>query len=240
MSYSATKWELTDTLVNHIVLLTHSQDKMPQRLRPLIEKYHMSFFTRYPAEILDAMVQNYEGEKEKKRIAIILVAKSDYNSALNTITQVERSIFRQHKTYIYEVGSKADFYSATRELGEECAGRGEKIGLVQFDGHGDEKVIQFGFPYTYSKTELSSSSVGFLTPLRRYLSDNAQLVLSACETAKGKEGLNIAYNFANAWKGVEVFASNAETGTRDILFDREGRVTDVKYTKGDSLVVYKL
>ena len=43
MSYSATKWELTDALVNHIVLLTHSQDKMPQRLRPLIEKYHMSF-----------------------------------------------------------------------------------------------------------------------------------------------------------------------------------------------------
>jgi hypothetical protein len=188
------------------------------------------------------MSKNYEGEDEKHRTAVCLIAKTDYNSAVDGVRQTLRSIFRQHKTFIYEVGSKAEFYSSVRELGEECLKRSEKINLVVFDGHGDETVIQFGFPYTHSKTELSKKSAGFMSPLRRYIKDDGQLVLCSCESARGGEDKDgIAYEFAKAWKGIEVYGSSAEqTGTRDIVFSKDGRVKDVDYTVTNSLRVIKL
>jgi hypothetical protein len=133
----------------------------------------------------------------------------------------------------------ADVYKAIREVGGEFETRGSKIPLVMLAGHGSSEGMQLGYPYA-SQRDLHSPWMQYFRPLRRYLADDAQVVLASCSTGKGGVGAdNFATSVANVWKGVEVFAANTNVGTKDVVFDAAGRVVHVEFTDKDGTVVFK-
>lgn len=238
------KNELDDVLVNHIILCAYLENKLPENQLPLIEQNNILTFTRYPVDVLRSMADGYnsDSDRQKSRVAIALFAKTDWSSSLDRKSKIVQEIYAGHQTHVYEVATKTEFFRAIRRLGEQSAkGTREKISLVCFDGHGNDDLVQLGFPYSPRRTELTKSAVRFFAPLQRFMTSDAQVVLASCSAAEGgKEADNLAVSLARTWPGVEIFASNKDTGTRGMQFDENNRVVAVDYTAPNAMEIIKV
>ncbi len=241
LALSSHKDALDDVLVNHIILCAYIENKIPPAAAALIEKNGISEFTRYPVDVLLSMTNGYaEREGMNNKVALMLFAKTDWNNALDSKENFTDAVYKDHDTYVYEVATRAEFFRAIRQTGEELALKGKEISLVCFNGHGNSEMIQLGFPYSPRSTELEKGGAKYFKPLRNFLAEDAQLVLASCSAAKGGEdGDNLARTFARTWPGVEVFASNTICATTGITF-AEGRVASVDYSEPNSQVVIKV
>ena len=244
LTLTSHKNELDDVLVNHIILCAYLENKLPENKLSLIEQNNITMFTRYPVDVFQSMANGYssDSDRQKSKVAITLFAKTDWNNNLDKKSKVVQEIYAGHRTYIYEVATKAEFFRAIRRLGEHSAkDNGEKISLVCFDGHGSDDLIQLGFPYSPRRTELTKSAIRLFGPLKRFMTPDAQVVLASCSAAEGgKEADNLAVSFAHTWPGVEVFASSKDTGTRGVDFDENSRVIAVDYTAPNAMEVIKV
>lgn len=242
MALAARSRELDDVVVNHILLCAYAEGKMAPEFVSLVEHNRISFFTRYPAAVLRAMAAGYaDAGMERERVCIYLSAKSDWNGASDQKEDSLAGIFAVQEVHIYEVATKGDFYGAMRDLGGSLEKNSKRMSLVYFAGHGNNELVQLGFPYSPSRTELKKNSVNFLAPLRRFLADDAQLVLASCSAAKdAKESHTLAHAFAEAWPGVEVFGSNSNTATSGVTFDADARVTSVRFNEPSMMEVIKI
>lgn len=235
---SGTKKVLDDVLVNHIILCAYADNRMPAHVRVLVEKYRISFFTRYPKEVLASMCA--PEQDESKEVCVVLQAKSDHNNFSDGKVGMYTTLARNRRVVVYEVATKADMYSALREEGEHLARKGKKIQGVVYAGHGGSDLVQMGYPYSRTSTELAREAVPYFTPLRQFVASDAQLVLASCSTGREDgEEKSLARTWAETWPGVEVFAANKNTGVRDIEFT-DGRVSAVQYTEPNTQVVFRV
>lgn len=244
LALSAHKNELDDVLVNHIILCAYLENKIPQKQVALIEQNDITMFTRYPVDVLKSMADGYSSEpdRQKSKVAVALFAKTDWNNSLDNKSKVVQDMYAGHRTYIYEVATKAEFFRAIRLVGEQTSENGkENVSLIYFNGHGNDHLVQLGFPYSPRRTELTKSAIKSFAPLRRFMTPDAQVVLASCSAAEGgKDADNLAVSLARAWPGVEVFASNRMAGTDGIKFDVGNRVIAVDYSRPNALEIIKV
>jgi hypothetical protein len=230
---------LSDVATNHIILCAYIENKIPPDLVPLIERYHIAQFSRYPVDVLESMARGF-GESAPQKVACILRAKTDYSSAGEYMHDTCEQLSAGYRVYIYEVATKSDVIRALKDMNTILRTDESKIDLLMFDGHGSEDCFQMGYPYSNTRTHLTPTSTRYLAPFRKILADDAQCIFGSCSAARGgRDADAIAYVLADTWKDVQVFAANANTAITEIHVDDSGRVKTVDFQKPEQLVVIK-
>ncbi len=230
---------LSDVATNHIILCAYIENRIPPDLVPLIERYHIAQFSRYPVHTLESMTRGYD-ESAAKRVACILRAKTDYSSAGEYMHDTCEQLSAGYRVYVYEVATKSDVVRALKDMNAILKTDESKIDLLMFNGHGSEDCFQMGYPYSNTRTHLTPTSTRYLAPFRKVLADDAQCIFGSCSAARGgRDADAIAYVLADTWKDVQVFAANANTSIAEIKLDDSGRVKTVDFQKPEQLVVIK-
>lgn len=155
----------------------------------LHEKFGISHFYRYPAELL--VKQHQEYENNDKPYGVIMAAKADWNGALYqteyVLGNVLNSLDGHYYLRVYECDGP---YELTKDLAksDKKYGQEHKISFLMVMGHGTSDAITLGDALNSGEIRITQEEVGSQTASRvgKFFVDHPTFLLDSCST--GAEG----------------------------------------------------
>lgn len=221
----------------------------PEEIRILKEEYNITWPERCSRTMVTHLIRHLEEGIDKTRpVAVMALAKSDYNGAFRT-PEIYDDLIGGYNVFLYEVETDEELVEACLKVSEKY---GVAIDLLIIGGHGNKSRINLKsmdislkmyiplysiinyLKHMRERYSIDKSDIEQLRRLRNVLSREALAVLMSCSTAEGER--SIAQAICDAL-GRKTFAANKISyGTIFHLNLQDGLVTDVEFSGRDGRV----
>lgn len=195
-------------------------------LRELKKRYHLSSLGRYSPPLLEELVQNSDPDHNREKpVAIVLIARDDWNGLFHLDTDIYEHISRAYKLFINEVASPYAACNTIRTCGAyhgltPSGNPSKPIELLLLCGHGNRNYLTLAdFP---KKKTLNIQHGKQLRAVASFVSGT--IILNSCSTGQGgKDGENLATSIFSAMQPQQLYAPMEEGGFDLLAIDFQPR-----------------